>query len=499
MKRVPARPSAVRAARLAVGGILLFPLAVAAANGMNAPGTGAVQLGMAGAGTALASDASATLRNPAAGAWLGNSRTAELGIAIPDGGYAAGPRGASATLGLLDLEPGRNTSIQGVFPVPSFAQNWRLDDQSAVGWGIAVSGLKSLSEGGSATLARNLPFFEARCDGDFGGGNPLSGATDQSGLCGRTGAALGVNLVQILVSAHWAWRPVPTISVGLAPVLAAQQFEMRGLGAFATFSNFPGNTTDRGADHSYGGGARVGMLWEVRPGLGIGAAYQSRLYQTEFDRYHGAIIGGSLDFAPTINVGLQWHALTGHRLFLDYEQIRYGDIKPLARRVEPQRFTDECLVPRLIGRILGNTPALDACLGGESGPGFGWDTVQVYKVGYQGQRGPFTWRAGYSWGGNPERRDQVLPATLAPGITDRHAALGLSFKLSSRLQLDWALIHAIENRVRDLNTLSSVTPTLFGGQLLSFDAGADDGDQFIENHLSVWQTQFSLTWHLGES
>lgn len=488
-----------RAAGAALLPFLLFPLDVAAANGMNAPGTGVVQLGMAGAGTALASDASATLRNPAAGAWLGDSRTAELGIAIPDGGYRAGPRGASATFGLLDLEPGRNTSIQGIFPVPSFARNWRLDERSAVGWGISASGLKALSEGGSATLARGLPTFEARCDGDYGGGKPLSPVTDLSRLCGRGEAPLGVDLVQVLLSAHWAYRFAPAMSVGFAPVLAAQRLEMLGLGAFAGFSNFPEQTTNRGADYSYGGGARVGLLLELVPGLGIGAAYQTRLYQTEFDRYRGAIIGGSLDFAPTINVGLQMHAVKGHRFFVDYEQIRYGDIKPLARGVEPQRFADECFVPRILTRNLDNPPSLGACLGGRSGPGFGWHTVHVYKVGYQGQRGNLAWRAGYSWGGNPEGRGQVLPATFAPAITDRHAALGLSFKLSPRLELGWALIYAIKNSVRELNTLSSATPTLLQGELLSFDVGADEGDQFIENHLSVWQTQFGLTWHLGES
>lgn len=483
-----------------IAAFTLFWLAgnAAASNGMNAAGTGAVQLGMAGAGTALASDASATLRNPAAGAWLGNSRTAELGFAVPDGGYRAGPLGESAPFGLLDLKPGRNTSVTGVFPIPAFARNWRLDDRTAVGWGIYASGLKALSEGGSATLARGVPAFEARCNGDFGGGQPLSIVTDLSGLCGRDGATLGVDLIQLLVSAHWAYHLTPALAVGIAPVLAAQRIEVRGIGAFAAFSNFPDQTTNRGYDYSYGGGARVGLLWDLGYGIGIGASYQTRLYQTAFDKYRGVIIGGSMDFAPVLNVGLQFHLVDGHRLFLDYEQVRYGDIRPLANKVEPQRFTDRCFVPRLVTRNLPNPPALDACLGAPGGPGFGWDTINVYKIGYQGSHDRLTWRAGFSWGGNPVARDQVLAKIFAPAITDRHVALGLSWKLSPELELGWALIYAIRNTIHERNPFSNARPMLLQGDLVTFDVGEDPADQTIETHISVWQSQLSLTWTLDE-
>lgn len=469
-----------------------------ASNGMNAVGTGAVQLGMAGAGTAMASDASATLRNPAAGTWLGNTRTAELGIAIPDGGYRAGPRGNNAPFGLLDLTPGNATSVTGIFPLPSFARNWRLDDNTAVGWGITASGLKSLSKQGSATLARGVPTLDGRCDGTFGGGLPLTLLSDPSRLCGRGNSTLGVDLTQILMSAHWAYSLRPGLSVGVAPVFAAQRIELKGLGAFAAFSNVPDQTTDRGFDYAYGGGARIGMLWDSDYGIGIGAAYQTRLYQTDFDKYQGAIIGGSLDFAPTLNLGIQVHVIDGHRLLLDYEQVRYGDIRPLANQVEPQRFTDECFVPRLITRNLASPPPLDACLGAHGGPGFGWKTINVYKIGYQGGSGQLQWRSGFSWGGNPVVPNQTLPKIFAPAITDRHAAVGLSWQISPQLELGWALLYALKNTIRERNTFSSAMPTLLQGELLSFDVSEDPADQTIDAYLSVWQSQISLTWRLGQ-
>lgn len=465
-------------------------------NGLVAIGNGATQLGLAGAGTAMAQDAAATFRNPAAGAWIGNSMTTDLGIAVPDGGFTVGPVGPGSTFGLLDLSPGSSTSVKGYFPIPSFAINWRLDDRQAWGIGIAASGLKSLSSGNTATLARGIPVFEARCDGTFGGGGPVSGTTDLAGLCGHSNDSLGVNLGQVFLSAHWAYRVRDDLSLGVAPVFLFQRLSVHGIGAYAAFSNYPHQTTDTGGSYAYGGGMRLGLLWEITPGIGVGLAYQSRVYTTEFTRYKGVIIGGSFDGAPVYDLGFQIHLAPEHRLLLDAEYIGYGDIKPLANRVDPQRFTDQCFVPRLLTRSLPNPPALDACLGGSTGPGFGWKSIPVYKIGYQFQRGRLSLRAGYSYGENPVQSGQILSSVTAPAITKQHATVGVSWALTPRLSLGWALVDAIENRISVQNVLSNATLRLQGSQLVQVNVAPDPRDQIIQVHLNVWQSQFGLTWTL---
>lgn len=278
-------------------------------------------------------------------------------------------------------------------------------------------------------------------------------------------------------------------------MFAFQRINVRGLGAFADFSNYPDKTTDNKSDVSYGGGLRLGLLWEITSRVGLGVAYQSRIYTSEFDRYRGVIIGGALDFAPVYDLGLQIHLAPGHRLLLDVEHIRYADIKPLGNRVDAQRFTDGCFVPRLLTRSLPDAPDLDACLGGRQGPGFGWENITVYKFGYQARSGRLTFRAGYSFGGNPVGHDQTLSAAFAPAVTEQHAAVGLSWALSPRLSFSWALLDALPNRVRSRNAMSKVTPQVLGGNTLAgFKVEPDPQDQIIESYLSVWQSQFGLTW-----
>ena len=464
-----------------------------AANGMNAPGHGAVQLGLAGAGTAMAEDSFAILRNPAAAAWLESGAAFDLGIAIPDGKTTVGPVDSASQFGLIDIEPGRYQSVSGVFPIPAYARNWRLDPGTAIGWGLTASGLKSLTSGGSAALARGLPTFDARCQGSFAGGEPVPGRADLMGLCGNSGAKLGVDLTQVLLSAHYARRIGRRLSLGIEPVFAAQRVLIRGIGAFAAFSNTPPDTSDNGYDFSYGGGLRLGLLWEVSQGFGLGAAYQTRLYQSSFGRYDGVIIGGSLDFAPVLNVGAQFHLAPGHRLLADLEYIEYSRVTPLDKQIDPQRFADECFIPRVLARSEHPDP-ISACLGGSTGPGFGWGDVRVYKLGYQADLGKLSLRAGYSWGGNPVNAGQTLPKFYAPAVTDQHASIGLSIDRANGSQLQLALVHALKNSIRERNIFSNAQLSVLNGQPVGYQIGSDPEDQILDSSMSIWELHFTYAW-----
>lgn len=477
-------------------GVLSVTSPLWAANGMVSPGNGSTQLGMAGAGTAMAQDAAATQRNPAAGAWLGTTSTVDLGVALPDGGYEAGPTAADSEQGIFEVGPGSFTSVEGVFPVPAYAYNRRIDERTAWGFGVTAAGLKSLSRHNAATYARGIRQLETRCDGTFGGGAPLPGSDDPQDLCGNSGGPAGTDLAQVFLSAHWARRLTPGFSLGLAPVLVGQRLVVRGLGAFAPFSIHPDATSEEGSDLAFGGGLRTGLLWEVTDGVGLGLAYQSRIWMTDFDKYRGMVIGGALDLPPIIDAGLQLHLAPSHRLLLDVEHIAYSQIKPLGNTFDTQRFTDGCLAPRLLERLGASAEGRDdsTCLGGANGPGFGWTDMTIYKLGYQWQRGRLKLRAGVSLARQPLPTSQILSAVFAPAITERHEALGLSWALSPRLSVDAALVHAARKTLTGRNPLSNVVVDRGLLSLNGFDVAEDDQDQVIHASIEVWQSHFGLTW-----
>ena len=488
-------PSPAAAQGLAALAVLWFSTFPAQANnGLEAPGNGAVQLGLAGAGTALAEDAAATLRNPAAGAWIPSGVVVDLGLVLADGGYQASAPGAGSLMGLFELQPGSNNSVKGLFPVPELALNWRLSERSAVGFGVTAAGLKALTGPTTALLARGIPGVETRCDGELAAGAPVAGSLDPLGLCGRSETTPGFDLEQVFVSAYWAWKPAQDVSIGVAPVIELQQIKLKGLAAFAAFSNFPGEVSDRGYERAGGGGLRLGMLWQITDGVGVGAAYESELYQTTFRHYRGVIPGAALDYPAVIDLGLQVHLSAGHRFVFDIEQVRYGDIKALGYHVDLQTFANDCFVPRLLGRSANPAP-LNACLGGPSGPGFGWNTIIVYKFGYQGRDGRLSWRAGYSFGGNPVAKDQVLQATLAPALTDQHVSAGLSWQASPTRTYSCALVYAVRASASGPNALSNAVPAVTGGPLLAgFNLQPGPLDQTLTNHFAVYQIQFEMNW-----
>lgn len=145
-----------------------------AASGLVPLGTGAVQNGLAGAGTAAATDAFSSVRNPAAGARLDTQLALGLDIGLPDGRIQAGDPGTG--IGIFAFSSHSQQSVSGVLPAPQFAYNRRLAPRAAWGLSLNIAGLATEASEGSATFAGSVPLISARCEGLLGGGRPLPGA-----------------------------------------------------------------------------------------------------------------------------------------------------------------------------------------------------------------------------------------------------------------------------------------------------------------------------------
>lgn len=211
---------------------------------------------------------------------------------------------------------------------------------------------------------------------------------------------------------------------------------------FDSFSTSPGNVSNRGYDNSFGYGVRVGYQGKLTPSLSIGAAYASKMNFEEFDKYRGLFAeGGDFDIPENYNLGLAWQASPQLLIALDYQRINYSKEGPIANASSN------------LALCAGGSPA--HCLGGPLGAGFGWQDVDVWKLGVEYKHSKaLTLRAGYNHGDNPIRSSDVTFNILAPGVVKDHVTLGMTYALASGNELTVSYMHAFKKDVTGTSLLA---------------------------------------------
>ncbi len=365
-----------------------------ATDGYFAEGYGMRARGMGGASIATAVDAFGGANNPASMAFVGNRL--DLGI------YWFSPdRGAERTGSFPSLN-GSSNSDSTDFYIPEVGVNWMLRPDMALG-------LTIYGNGGMNT--------------DYAGGEINCGAGPANLLCGQ--GSLGVNLSQLIVAPTFAWQFAPQQSIGISPLFAYQTFEAKGLQGFTAFSASPGNVTNMDSDSSTGWGVRVGYQGKFEA-FRIGATYTSKMSMGSFESYKGLFAEqGGFDIPSHYGLGVAWEPNSTWLVAFDYERINYSDVKSVS-----------------------NPSTNQAPLGADNGPGFGWQDINVYRVGVQFRIDP-TWtvRAGYNHSDNPITSRDVTFNILAPGVVQNHVTLGLSYAVSPTSEISMAYGHAFENEV----------------------------------------------------
>jgi long-chain fatty acid transport protein len=366
-----------------------------ATNGYFSHGYGMKAKGMAGASTAMHDDAFGGANNPAAGAFAGNRM--DLGVdlfspireATNVGGTAAGQSGQSDS---------------DYFLVPEFGYNRMVNNNLALG--VTVYG-----NGGMNT---DYP--------TVGGGNILGGST-----------SLGVDLMQLIVAPTAAYKVNATHSIGISPLLGYQRFKAEGLSGFNNYSSSNTHLTNVGYDDAFGYGVRIGYMGKITPTVTIGAAYASKINFEEFDMYKGLFAEqGDFDIPENYNIGVAWQATPALKVALDYQRINYNDVAA-------------------VGNPVSNLLALNNLLGTANGPGFGWDNIDVWKLGVEYKYSQqLTLRAGYSQNDNPisgTDQGEAMFNILAPAVNEKHATLGFTYTLATGDEVTMSYAHAFDNEV----------------------------------------------------
>jgi long-chain fatty acid transport protein len=394
------------AAALIAGG-LMAPMAHAT-DGYLPLGYGIKNEAMGGASIALPLDSIAAANNPAGMVVVGDRTDFGLTLFRPDrsaevaGNTQCGP--GCLVNGTYDGN-GRSN-----FLIPQFGFNRMVNVDTSLG--VSVFG-----NGGMNTQYNSNPLVNL----------------------GGTGN-MGINLAQLFVSPTWSMKVNQTNSVGVSLNLAYQMFSATGIGPFAGMSSNGSALTNNGTDTSTGYGVRIGWLGQVTPTVSLGATYQSKTKMGDFSKYSGLFAGqGSFDIPANYGVGIAVKANPATTVAFDIERTDYAG------------------VPAVNNPLVFPPPPL---LGWSNGSGFGWQSINTYKLGVSYAYTPaLTLRAGLNHCDQPIPASQTFFNTLAPGIVQDHLSLGATWKLANQSELSIAYIHAFKKTVNGVGSI----PGAFGG------------------------------------
>jgi long-chain fatty acid transport protein len=399
------------AALLAAGG-------ASATNGYFPHGYGIKAKGMGGASVAMTEDSLGGANNPASMAWVGTRLDLGMDVFSPSRDATRSGAGFPTLNGSVDSDSRH-------FLVPDFGYARMLSSDLSVG--VTVYG-----NGGMNT---NYPQGSFDC-----------GAGPANMLCG--GGNLGVDLMQLVVAPTVAYKLNAQHSVGVSLLVGYQQFKAYGLQAFDNapgfppFTGAPGSVTNNGYDHSHGIGLRVGYLGRLNDMVTIGAAYAPKMNMSRFSKYQGLFAGnGDFDIPAHYTVGVAFTPMPAVTLALDFERIDYAGVPSV-----------------------GAPSAAQAPLGAPGGPGFGWKSIDVVKLGVQWRATPaWTLRAGYNRGSNPIGPADVTFNILAPGVMTNHVTAGFTWSMDPANEISGALMVAPRQSVSGASLFNAVLGAGAGG------------------------------------
>jgi len=421
------------AAGLTMGGQAL------ATDGYFSHGYGIKAQGMGGASVATAEDSMGGANNPAAMAFAGGRMDLGLTWFSPERNVER-----TGSAGGLDLNVQSDSTN---FFVPEFGYNRVLSPQMSVG--VTVYG-----NGGMNT---DWPGGQLNCG---------YGPNTANALCGS--GRLGVDLSQLMVAPTLSYKFNSQHAVGIAPLFAYQRFKAQGLQAFDNapgfppFTGGPGSVTNRGYDSSHGWGVRLGYQGRVSEQVSIGATYTSKTRMSKLDKYRGLFADdGGFDIPENYALGIALRFAPGWLAAIDYERINYSGI----------------------GSV-GNPSNVMLPLGASGGPGFGWQDIDVWRLGLQWQMNErLALRMGYNHADNPIQARDVTFNILAPGVVQDHLTLGFTYALGPGSEISMAYMHAFKKSVSG--------SSMFNGLGFGPTFGGTEKISMYENSLGLsWSTRF---------
>ena len=453
---------------IAISAALLTAGSASATNGYFSHAYSQKESGMAGAGVAKVKniDALSGANNPANMVFAGDRWDLGLSLFNPDRAYSVDgdpslPAGF-APIGMIPScsQPGvqpcqlpfalGQQSIKSenqLFPIPSFAMNKMLNDNSSFGLMVyGNGGMNTEYQGGIANVFH--PDFQ----------------TIVTGPGTFAGGTTGVDLMQLFIAPTYSRKIGEDSSLGVSLIGAFQRFKATGLSSFAGVTNDPLNLSNNGYDSSFGYGLKLGFNAGITENLRFAASYQTKMEMSEFDNYAGLYAdGGDFDIPETWTVGFSANVGEKGVLAVDVQRINYSDVKSIGNGIEPL-FSGECFDALNNYFFTGVQAATGpGCGGGSNGFGFGWNDMTIVKAGYEWQQSDdWTFRVGYSNADQPIDSSEVIFNILAPGVIEQHITAGFTKQLADNAEITMSFVYGNGEEVSGSNPLDP-------GQSISID------------------------------
>jgi long-chain fatty acid transport protein len=369
---------------------------------------------LAGSGVAVSLSSLGAISNPAGIVFINNRYDINISYFSPSREYTI-TGNPSMMQGTFGLTPGTIKSDNASFFFPTLGAKWSLNKSMAVG--IVIYG-----NGGMNTEYPTMTFYD-----------PNSPATR-------------VNLEQLFGGVTYAIEISKGHSLAVQGLFGWQRFSAQGLFNFSGFSSNPANLTGNAKSIATGFGFKVGYQGMLGKMFRIGAAYQSKINMSEFDRYKGLFAEqGDFDVPANWQAGLAVIPTKDLTLLLDIQQIIYSGVKSVANPMD----------------LINNSPMLPTGpnpdfkpLGDSEGWGFGWKDMTIFKFGFMYNL-PEDWTlyGGFSYGKQPIPESEVMFNILAPAVVESHITLGLSKTINKTHELMIAFMYAPEGNVTGPNPL----------------------------------------------
>jgi long-chain fatty acid transport protein len=205
-----------------------------------------------------------------------------------------------------------------------------------------------------------------------------------------------------------AWAVNESFAVGVAPTLTTGKLTMNPLGPSAVT---PDPTPGSGNRVHWGGGAQIGLYYIANPDWRYGLTVKSPQWFEDFRFFAPTQVERfDLDYPMIVSLGLSY---AGMRDWIFAVDARYHDFK------NADGFSE-----------------------------LGWSNVMAAAFGAQYHVNDCCrLRVGYNLNQNPIQNGDVLANIATPLIQDQNVTAGLSYRLTSNVDLSLAYVYLVRNQV----------------------------------------------------